>query len=266
MKNMAKIVIINLKGGVGKSVTTCNLACLMAGIYGRRVLVMDLDKQANTSKFFNRVPADTEPSMADVLTLTAKLSDVIAETDFHDIDIAPSSMKMLTANMNVMFDLAHRREDRIRRALLDYSSEYDFCLIDCPPDIDMATINALVAADWAIIPVDCDEWALDGLQEIIAQIKDVRREHNDTLDIMGTLATKYDRGRYSVRTINQLVNLNIPTFKNEDGTVLRIDTSVRVKEAKAAHEPLYRYCPKCRPSEQYKALARKVIEIAEGQK
>lgn len=266
MRNMAKIAIINLKGGVGKSVTACNLACVLAGVHARRVLVMDLDKQANTSKFFNRVPADSEKSMADVLTMSASLSDVIAQTDYKGIDIAPSSMGMIVANKSVMFDVAHRREDRIRRALYAYSSEYDYCIIDCPPDIDMATINALVAADWAIIPVDCDEWALDGLREILSQIKDVQIEYNDGLEIMGTLATKYDRGRYSVRTINQLINLGIPALRDDDGNVLRIDSSVRVKEAKSAHKPLYKYCPKCRPAAEYLTLAKRVIEIAEGQR
>ena len=237
MRNMAKIAIINLKGGVGKSVTACNLACVLAGIYARRVLVMDLDKQANTTKFFNRVPDGDKKTMADVLTLQATLKDVIVHTSFADIDIAPSNMQMLLANKSVMFDLAHRREDRIRRALSEYSSEYDYCIIDCPPDIDMATINALVAADWVIIPVDCDEWAL---------------------------ATKYDRGRYSIKTINQLVNLGIPTFRVDAVTVLRIDSSVRVKEAKAAHKPLYQYAPKCKVAEQYKMLAERVMWTAEG--
>lgn len=262
MRNMAKIAIINLKGGVGKSVTACNLSCILAGIYSRRVLVMDLDKQANTTKFFNRVPDGDKKTMADVLTLQATLKDVIVHTNFADIDIAPSSMQMLLANKSVMFDLAHRREDRIRRALGEYSSEYDYCIIDCPPDIDMATINALVAADWVIIPVDCDEWALDGLDEIMAQIRDVKAEYNENLEVMGTLATKYDRGRYSIKTINQLLNLGIPTMHNQDG-VLRIDSSVRVKESKSAHLPLYKYSPKCKPAAQYDALAQKVMWIAE---
>lgn len=266
MRNMAKIAIINLKGGVGKSVTACNLACVLAGIYSRRVLVMDLDKQANTTKFFNRVPDGDKKTMADVLTLQATLKDVIVHTNFADIDIAPSSMQMILANKSVMFDLAHRREDRIRRALGEYSSEYDYCIIDCPPDIDMATINALVAADWVIIPVDCDEWALDGLDEIMAQIRDVKAEYNENLEVMGTLATKYDRGRYSIKTINQLVELNIPTFRIDSVKVLRIESSVRVKESKAEHKPLYQYAPKCKPAEQYKMLAERVMWTAEGVK
>lgn len=268
MRNMAKIAIINLKGGVGKSVTACNLSCILAGVYARRVLVLDLDKQANTTKFFNRVPAEQEKTMADVLTMDAGLDDVICCTDFEGVDLAPCNMRMLLANKSVMFDLAHRREDRLRKALLPYSSEYDYCIIDCPPDIDMATINALVAADWVIIPVDCDEWALDGLDEIMAQIHDVKAEYNKELEVMGTLATKYDRGRYSIKTINQLADLcidrHIPTFFDADRRILRIDSSVRVKEAKAAHKPLCLYSPKCKPAGQYDMLAKCVMQKAEG--
>lgn len=130
----------------------------------------------------------------------------------------------------------------------------------------MATINALVAADYVIIPVDCDEWALDGLAEIMDQVRDIQHGYNHDLAVMGVLATKYDRGRYSAKTINQLVNLDIPTFRADDCAVLHIDSSVRVKESKAFHRPLYQYAPKCRPAAQYKTLAEKVMEIAEGEK
>lgn len=104
MRTMAKIAIINLKGGVGKSVTACNLACLLAEIWSRRVLVMDLDKQGNTTKFFNRF-AYGRKTMGDVLTLNAKMQDVIMQTDFEHVDLAPSNMEMLLANKNVMLDV-----------------------------------------------------------------------------------------------------------------------------------------------------------------
>lgn len=265
MRNMATIAIINLKGGVGKSVTACNLACILSGIYDRRVLVMDLDKQANTSKFFKRF-SDTADTMGDVLELRVKLPDVIQQTDFSGVDIAPSNMSMLLANKNVMFDVRRPQADRLKNALEPLRNDYDYCIFDCPPDIDMATINALVAADYVIIPVDCDEWALDGLAEIMDQVRDIQHGYNHGLAVMGVLATKYDRGRYSTKTINQLVNLDIPTFRADDGAVLHIDSSVRVKESKAFHRPLYQYAPKCRPAAQYKTLAERVMEIAEGQK
>lgn len=265
MRNMAKIAIINLKGGVGKSVTACNLSCILAGIHSRRVLVMDLDKQANTSKFFKWF-SDTAATMGDVLELRVKLPDVIQQTDFDGVDIAPSNMSMLLANKNVMFDVRRPQADRLKNALEPLRNDYDYCIFDCPPDIDMATINALVAADYVIIPVDCDEWALDGLAEIMDQVRDIQHGYNHELAVMGVLATKYDRGRYSMQTVNQIANLHIPAFRNEDGSVMRINNSVRVKEAKSAHEPLYKFAPKCKPSEQYKNLAVRVMQIVEGRK
>lgn len=263
MRNMAKIAIINLKGGVGKSVTACNLACVLAGIYSRRVLVMDLDKQANTSKFFKRF-SDTVDTMGDVLELRVKLPDVIRQTDFSGVDIAPSNMSMLLANKNVMFDVRRPQADRLKNALEPLRNDYDYCIFDCPPDIDMATINALVAADYIIIPVDCDEWALDGLAEIMDQVRDIQHGYNHELAVMGVLATKHDRCLYSTQTINQIAHLHIPAFRNEDGSVMRINNSIRVKEAKSAHEPLYKFAPKCKPSEQYKKLAERVMQIVEG--
>lgn len=140
MRNMAKIAIINLKGGVGKSVTACNLSCILAGIHSRRVLVMDLDKQANTSKFFKRF-SDTADTMGDVLELRVKLPDVIQKTDFDGVDIAPSNMSMLLANKNVMFDVRRPQADRLKNALEPLRNDYDYCVFDCPPDIDMATIQ-----------------------------------------------------------------------------------------------------------------------------
>ena len=264
MRNMAKIAIINLKGGVGKSVTACNLSCILAGIHSRRVLVMDLDKQANTSKFFKRF-SDTVNTTGDVLELRVKLPDVIQQTDFSGVDIAPSNMSMLLANKNVMFDVRRPQADRLKNALEPLRNDYDYCIFDCPPDIDMATINALVAADYVIIPVDCDEWALDGLAEIMDQVRDIQHGYNHELAVMGVLATKYDRCLYSTQAINQIAHLHIPAFRNEDGSVMRINYSVKVKEAKAAHRPLHRYTPNIPSSAQYKQLAAAVKKIAEGE-
>ena len=134
---MQRIAIINLKGGVGKSVTACNLACILGQMHKGRVLVMDLDKQANTSKFFRRFdPGMT--TMAQVLTMENVLSDAIVNTRFDHVDIAPCSMEMLKANKQVMLDVTHPQHNRIRRALHDQDGLYDYCIMDCPPDIDMA--------------------------------------------------------------------------------------------------------------------------------
>lgn len=264
MRTMAKIAIINLKGGVGKSVTACNLACLLAEIWSRRVPVMDLDKQGNTTKFFNRF-AYGRKTMGDVLTLNAKMQDVIMQTDFEHVDLAPSNMEMLLANKNVMLDVLRPQWDRLRKALDTIHNDYDYCIIDCPPDIDMATVNALAAADWVIIPVDCDEWAMDGMDEIREQVDAIRDAYNPQLEVMGVLATKYTRGRYSVDTINEIANMDLPAFRNPDNSILRIDYSVKVKEAKARHLPVHKVCRNIKTSAQYKALAQLVKKCVEGE-
>ena len=184
---MISIAIINLKGGVGKSVTACNLAAELAA-KSKSVLVVDLDKQGNTSKFFG---------------------------------------------------------------VLDY----DYCIMDCPPDLDMGSINALCAADWVIIPVDCDKWACDGMQEIVEQIEQVQAYYNPCLKIMGALMTKYRRTRYAEDIIVQLCASEISVLE----TVIRY--TVKVSEAAHAGMPLLEYCPDCTAAVDYRELTEEVERI-----
>ena len=248
MNTMTKIAIINLKGGVGKSVTACNLACVLGWKYSRRVLVMDLDKQANSSKFFKCFDPE-EKSMADVLTLEAKLGDVIQlpreYKNFQFVNVAPSCMNMIFANQRLTLETMRPRHDRLRNALEQHREDYDYCIMDCPPDIDMATVNALVCADWVIIPVDCGEWAMDGLAEILKQVKEAKEAYNPALEVLCVLPTMYRRTRYGAKAINQLAESGLPLFRYED-------------------MPLYAYSPKSKASEQYIELARHVVKKVEG--
>ena len=165
---MINIAVINLKGGVGKSVTTCNLAAQLAAEQ-YSVLVVDVDKQGNTSKFFKRCDYE-QPSLAEVLLGSAWASDAIVETSLTCVDLLPADMRMLKANRNILMDVTEPQQYRLRDALRKVAANYCYCLMDCPPDLDMGSINALCAADWVIIPVDCDEWACDGMAEILDQI------------------------------------------------------------------------------------------------
>ena len=257
MRTMHKIAIINLKGGVGKSVTACNLACILGWKYSRRVLVMDLDKQANSSKFFKCFDPE-EKSMADVLTLEAKLGDVIQIPDYKNfqfVDVAPSCMNMIFANQRLTLETMRPRHDRLRHALEQHREDYDYCVMDCPPDIDMATVNALVCADWVIIPVDCDKWACDGMQEIVEQIEQVQAYYNPRLKIMGALMTKYRRTRYAEDIIVQLCASGISVLE----TVIRY--TVKVSEAAHAGMPLLEYCPDCTAAVDYRELTEEVERI-----
>ena len=162
---MISIAIINLKGGVGKSVTACNLAAELAA-KSKSVLVVDLDKQGNTSKFFGVLDYDS-PSVAEVMLGEDDiLATIVKGVDVWGVHLLPCDMRMLKANRTILMDNGPR-QFHLRDALKCVAGDYDYCIMDCPPDLDMGSINALCAADWVIIPVDCDKWACDGMQEIV---------------------------------------------------------------------------------------------------
>ena len=249
---MINIAVINLKGGVGKSVTTCNLAAqLSAEQYS--VLVVDVDKQGNTSKFFKRCDYE-QPSLAEVLLGSAWASDAIVETSLPSVDLLPADMRMLKANRNILMDVTEPQQYRLRDALRKVAANYCYCLMDCPPDLDMGSINALCAADWVIIPVDCDEWACDGMAEILDQIARVQMYYNPHLKILGVLLTKYRNTKYADGVITHLAQMGVPLLH----TAIRY--TVRVSEAKSAHLPLRAYKQNCTAALDYADLAREIVE------
>lgn len=249
---MINIAVINLKGGVGKSVTTCNLAAQLAAEQ-YSVLVVDVDKQGNTSKFFKRCDYE-QPSLAEVLLGSAWASDAIIDTSLPCVDLLPADMRMLKANRNILMDVTEPQQYRLRDALRKVAANYCYCLMDCPPDLDMGSINALCAADWVIIPVDCDEWACDGMAEILDQIARVQMYYNPHLKILGVLLTKYRNTKYADGVITHLAQMGVPLLH----TAIRY--TVRVSEAKSAHLPLRAYKQNCTAALDYADLAREIIE------
>ena len=250
---MDKIAIINLKGGVGKSVTACNLAAELAA-KSLAVLVVDLDKQGNTSKFFGTLDYD-RPSVAEVMLGENTAEEALVyETGTTAVHLLPCDMRMLKANRTILMDNGPRQY-YLRDALEAVDNNYNYCLMDCPPDLDMGSINALCAADWVIIPVDCDEWACDGMREILDQIEQVQMYYNPRLKIMGALLTKYRRTRYAEDIIAQLCASGISVLE----TVIRY--TVKVSEAARAGMPLLEYCPDCTAAVDYRELTEEVERI-----
>lgn len=250
---MDKIAIINLKGGVGKSVTTINLAAEFAA-RGLNVLVVDLDKQANTTKFYNALDYD-KPSAADVLICKESIEDAVAFTGTKDVDLVPANMRLLLANKQVLLDSTEPQQIRLRDALEAVMDDYDICLMDCPPDLDMGSINALCAADWVIIPVDCDEWATDGLREVLDQMDKLRMYYNPRLKLMGVLLTKYNRTNAEKQVVKDVSELGVPVM----GAMIRY--TVKVKEARSAHKSLRDYAPGGTATQDYADLADEVLDV-----
>lgn len=250
---MEKIAIINLKGGVGKSVTTINLAAEFCA-RGLGVLVVDLDKQANTTKFYNALDYDN-PSTADLLTCTATIGDVLTITGNKDLMLLPANMRLLVANKQVLMDSTEPQQIRLRTALEQLKNIFNICLMDCPPDLDMGSINALCAADWVIIPVDCDEWATDGLREVLDQMDKLRMYYNPRLKLAGVLLTKYNRTNAEKQVAEDVSNSGAPLLKS----VIRY--TVKVKEARSAHKALRDYAPGGTATQDYNSLADELLEI-----
>ncbi|NFO41983.1 ParA family protein, partial [Clostridium botulinum] len=140
---MRVISIINLKGGVAKTISSINIAHILATVHNKKVLLIDNDKQGNTTKFFNMHDAE-EPSIANVMTdKNIYIEDVIAPTQYENLDLIPANMHLLKANLDVIMDVGRPQQYRLRKALKQIDEEYDYCIIDNPPDINISVINAL---------------------------------------------------------------------------------------------------------------------------
>ena len=190
---MKTISIINLKGGVAKTLTADNMAHVLAVFHNKRVLLVDNDKQGNTSKAFG-VHSYDEKSLSDILTARRiDPHEVIKKTRFQNIDVLPANMTLIRANLEVMMDSTRPQQTRLRAALGAVTGEYDYCIIDNAPDINISTINALVASDDVIIPIKIDKYAFDGLAELKEQIEDTRADWNPRLRLAGCLITCFQR-------------------------------------------------------------------------
>ena len=182
------------------------------------------------------------------------MAAIVKGVDVWGVHLLPCDMRMLKANRTILMDNGPR-QFHLRDALKCVAGDYDYCIMDCPPDLDMGSINALCAADWVIIPVDCDKWACDGMQEIVEQIEQVQAYYNPRLKIMGALMTKYRRTRYAEDIIVQLCASGISVLE----TVIRY--TVKVSEAAHAGMPLLEYCPDCTAAVDYRELTEEVERI-----
>lgn len=230
---MRTLSIINLKGGVAKTVTAINFAYILSKVYGYRVLVLDNDKQGDASRQLRR--RNGAMGIAEVMTKRSpNMRQIIQRTEYANLDIVSADMRLLKANMEVMLDQTRTQQNRIERALQQVKGLYDFCIIDNAPDINISTINALVASDDVIVPIEIDDNTTEGLPELLEQIDNTREDLNQDLMFRGCLITKYDRRNDAhVQGAEILRGYNI--FK----TVIR--TTPKVAESTFAQEPVYTY-------------------------
>ena len=249
---MAKtIAIINQKGGVGKTTTAVNLSAIMADM-GQRVLIIDLDPQGNTTSGLGM--AVEEKSIYEVLMGRIQMKDVVEKTDFKNLSIAGSDIRLAGAELELAnFD---KREFRLKTAISAIAKDFDFILIDCPPSLSLLTVNALTAADGVMVPIQCEYYALEGVASLMNTIQRVKKTLNPRLDIEGVLLTMLD-GRTNLGL--QVVDEVKKHFKKKTFATT-IPRNVRLGEAPSHGEPIHVYDPRSAGAIAYRALAAEVLE------
>ncbi len=257
IKNTMKVIsIINLKGGVGKSITAINFACILALVFNKRVLLIDCDKQGNSSKFFD-LHSYEDKSMSDIMTEKyIDIKTVIKPTKIKGLDLIPANMSLLSADRKVLLDPNRAQQTRLKKALKQVEGEYDFVIIDNAPDINMSIINSLVVTDDVIVPIKIDKFAFDGFAELVEQIEEIRDEHNEKLNIRGCVVTMYQKNNVNSTGI-EFMNKNeqYPMFK------AFIRNNVKVNETTFTGEPLYIHSKNCTASKDYIALVEEYLGV-----
>lgn len=250
---MKTIAVINMKGGCAKTTTTVNMAHILAKDYGKRVLVIDNDKQGNLSKACGVWSYDN-PSLADILTGAAGITEVIQTTQNPLLNAIPANMHLLTANLMVIKDEDREQAAILKNELEEVADAYDYCIIDCPPDINISVINALVAADEVIIPIKIDGYAFDGMDELEEQINNAKAL-NPKLKLRGCLVTMFYNRDVCRQGEMWLQNQRYPVFKTH------IRRTEKADEVTFTNESLMEYSPRSGAARDYKAFVKEYLEV-----
>jgi len=251
------LAIVNQKGGVGKTTTAINLGASLA-LAGHHILLVDCDPQANTTGGlgFRREKADDPQrlSIYDVLLGPTTIAEATCETPVPHLDLVPGSKNLIGANIELV--TVDRREFRLRDALESVRDQYTFILLDCPPALDLLTLNALVAADGLLVPLQAEYFALEGISELIDTLDKVAQAFNPGLGLEGVLLTMYD----DRTNLSQQVTLNLREFFGEKLLRTTIPRNIRLAEAPSHGLPVALYDPKSRGAEAYRELAMEILE------
>ncbi|WP_300409188.1 AAA family ATPase [Lagierella sp.] len=250
---MKTISIFNQKGGVGKTTTVVNLSCGL-GLKGKKVLVIDLDPQGNTSSGLGINKNELSSTVYDLFVGESKSTrDLILETSSKNVDIIPSNIDL--SGVEIELINLDEREFFVRKALESVKADYDFIIIDCPPSLGLLSINALVASDSVIIPIQSEYYALEGLSLIIETINLVKKSLNKSLEIEGVLITMYD-GR---NNLSSEVEREVKRYFKDKVFNSVIPRNVRLAEAPSFGESIFTYDKNSLGAAAFKDLTKEII-------
>mgnify|MGYP005760299637 CR=1 FL=1 len=246
------IVVANQKGGVGKTTTAINLSASLAEL-GKKVLVIDIDPQGNTTSGLGVDKEEAENTVYELLLGELEISDCIQKEVFENLDIIPSNINLAAAEIELID--VEDKQFILKKAVDEVRENYDFIIIDCPPSLSMLTINAMCAGDTVLVPIQCEYYALEGLSQLMQTIELVKERLNTELEIEGVVFTMYDaRTNLSLQVVENVKNnLNQNIYK----TI--IPRNIRLAEAPSHGLPITKYDSKSTGAESYRLLAEEVI-------
>ena len=241
----------NQKGGVGKTTTAVNTAAGVAKL-GYKVLLIDTDPQGNATSGVGVDKRSVKYSSYSIMVDEVRAEDAVVHTEFENLDVIPSSIELAAAELELA-DFEHR-EARLKNALAAVKPEYDYILIDCPPSLGLITTNALCASDTILVPIQPEYYALEGLSQLIATVRLVKRKYNPYLEIEGVLLTMYD-GRLN---LTQQVVQEVKKFFPKKVFSSVIPRGVRLSEAPSFGMPVMYFDKSCKGASAYMDLAREI--------
>ena len=255
---MAKIIAIaNQKGGVGKTTTAVNLSACLA-YKGKKVAIIDIDPQGNTTSGLGIDKKTIGKSIYDVLINDENINAALIDTVLENLKLCPSNIQLVGAEIELVSVIS--RETKLKEAIQEIKKDFNFIFIDCPPSLGLLTLNALTAADTILVPIQCEYFALEGLSQLMNTVKLVQRHLNPAIVVEGVVLTMFDaRTNLSIQVVEEVKKY----FKNKVYQTI-IPRNVRLSEAPSFGLPIILYDAKSKGAECYLELAQEVIDYSEG--